>query len=104
MSKVLSAAEILAVHDRKRELVEVPAWGGSVYVQEISAADAERMADKHTSVIDFCAACIVDEDGNRIFTGDNVAALGEKSPEALRVVMDAISKLNGFTEIDEGKS
>jgi hypothetical protein len=106
MGKVLSAADILAAQDRKRELVEVPEWGGSVYVQEISAADAERIAEEKIGMVEFCAMCMVDKDGKPLFTEDQVADLSEKSTGAFRKVMSAVTQLNGFVapEEEEGKS
>lgn len=106
MAKVLTAADILAAQDRKRDLVEVPEWGGSVYVQEISAADAERLSEEKVGMVAFCAMCMVDKDGSPLFTDDQVADLSEKSTKAFRRVMAAVTALNGFvdTEEDEGKN
>lgn len=103
MSKVLTAAEILAAQDRKRELVEVPEWGGSVYVQEISAADAERISEAQ-SIVGFCSLCIVDENGERLFSEEDAEALGKKGTAAMRRVMDAVTRINGVSEEDEGKN
>ena len=101
MGKVLTAAEIIGAKDRRRELVEVPEWGGSVWVQEISAADAEAMSDGAPSVVEFCAACIVDEHGERLFSSDDVSALADKSTASLQIIMEAFSRLNGRDEVED---
>ena len=102
MVKVLTAADIIAANDRKRELVEVPEWGGAVYVQEICAADAEAIAE-NASIVEFCAMCICDEKGKRLFSGKQVEELGKKSPKALEKVTKAITSINE-TLVDEGKA
>jgi hypothetical protein len=102
MVKVLTAADIIAANDRKRELVEIPEWGGSVYVQEISAADAEAIAE-NASVVEFCAMCICDEKGKLLFSKDQVEELGKKSPKALEKVMRAITGINEAL-VEEGKA
>ncbi len=112
MSKILNKAEILAADDRKRELVEVPEWGGSVYVTQVTASERTRLErlmldDKgrplpteeinRVITMGMCALCIVDETGGKLFTLDDINALGEKSANAVLRVYDVVDRLNGIS-------
>src|SRR5262245_57716358 len=46
------------------------------------------------------ARCIVDEDGARLFTAADVAALGEKSGEAIDRIFEVAATLSGMTDED----
>lgn len=46
------------------------------------------------------AACIVDEDGHRLFTEKDVAALGRKSAAALDRVADAAQRISAMSQED----
>jgi hypothetical protein len=107
--KVLSAADILGADDLHRELVEVPEWGGSVYVRSLTAAERDAIT---TSVIDdngnatrlnnmrakIVALGAIDSEGKRLFTNDDVKALGAKSSIAMDRVFGAIQKASGITK------
>ena len=47
-----------------------------------------------------CAWCIVAEDGARLFSDQDVVALGDKSAAALDRVFDVAQRLSGFDEED----
>lgn len=48
----------------------------------------------------FCAACIVDEDLQLLFSADDVRALGKKSAMALNRIFDVIRDRNGLNNED----
>lgn len=112
MSKILRRDDILNVKDIKTELVEVPEWGGSVYVRGLTAKEADIIQDsmivnrnsKHPGVsmkdlrASFCAACVVDEQGNKLFTAKDIIALGEKSISALEKIHSVAEKLSNVDE------
>lgn len=102
---VLNRESILAADDVRRELVEVPEWGGSVYVSTISAAagltiinDADEENGRVVMGVGLLLArAIVDEEGNRIFTPEDIPALMEKSRRAIDRVTEAALRLNNFS-------
>lgn len=107
---LLTKDEIISCDDLKHEDVEVPQWGGTVRVVAMSGAarDAfddtlvKRVGDKVEQDLGnyrakVCAACMVDESGNRMFSAKEVEALGKKSAAALEKVFDAADRLNGLT-------
>lgn len=112
----LSADQILDADDLQREAVEVPEWGGTVLVQGMSGSDRDRFeaammnkqmsgVDKDRAMADYrarlAAACIVDENGARLFRGDAVVKrLGAKNAQALTRVVEVASRLSGLTDED----
>lgn len=104
----LNRNAILAAQDLPREEVQVPEWGGSVWVstmtgegrdafeQSIVAGQAQK--DGPISNIRARLLCftLVDAQGNRLFALKDVAALGEKSGLALDRCVKAAQRLNGI--------
>jgi hypothetical protein len=111
----LSKEDILKAEDRATEEVEVPEWGGSVLVlgmtgrerdaYEVSLRDlrtGQRRPDALNNVrAKIVARCVVDDDGNRLFTDADVAALGEKSAAAIDRVFDVAARLSGLSDEDQ---
>lgn len=109
---ILNKDAILAASDLKHETVEVPEWGGEVIVSEMTGEDSDAWSDESYSLSEdgksvkvnranfkarLVAACVVDEEGNRMFTTEDVAALGRKSAKALARLFEAADRLNGIT-------
>lgn len=104
------AEEILALDDRKVVEVEVPEWGGrKVRLMEMSAADRDRYEmenlearEKKTGARQvrarLVALCLVDEEGKRVFTDQQVDALGAKSAKALDRLFWKARELNILEE------
>lgn len=107
---LLTKDQILEADDLKTVEVEVPGWGGSVRVRTMSGADRDaweasmvavqpdgtRRANMENMRAKLVALTVVGEDGNPLFTLDDVARLTRKSAEALDRVFDASQKLNGL--------
>lgn len=115
--KALSAAEILAADDLKREWVDVPEWGGGVYVRSMPglaldryelAQLSRRKVEKDGSAkfnldnvrAELVALCACDEKGEPLFTLEQVEALGKKSGSALGRVATVAQRLNGLNQKD----
>lgn len=102
----LTREQILAANDSRRELVEVPEWGGSVYVSVMSGAardawEAGLITRDGTPVLTdvsakLAAATITDEAGERLFSEADVAELTKRSAAALKRVIDVARRLNGL--------
>lgn len=108
---LLTKDQILAADDRPHEDIAVPEWGGTVRVRRASGLlrDAieveiyrERQAGGRVSNFRarMAAACIVGDDGQPLFTLEDVEALGAKSGRALDRVYEACQRVNGFTDAD----
>jgi hypothetical protein len=109
----LSRDAILAAKSLRTEEVAVPEWGGTVLVRELSGRERDEweaslavMRGK-TMVPDvanirakLAARTIVGDDGEPVFTQQDVAALGELSAAALDRVFDVASRLSGLNPED----
>lgn len=108
--KILSASEILNAQDLPRKYVEVPQWGGGVYVRTLTGAEKDEY-DQSLFVPDadgkikrdpsnfrakLCSLCMVDENGKRLFSFEEARALGAKSAAALTAIYEAAQELNGM--------
>lgn len=118
MSHELTADEILSADDLELEQVDVPEWGGHVWVRGLSGTDRDKF---EASMIDrkqrgrnttselrldnlragLVARCIVNsQTKQRIFTDHQVEALGRKSAAALDRVYEVASRLSGLRPQD----
>ena len=113
--KVLSRSDILAAVDLKTELVEVPEWGGAVYVRGLTGAERDRFeADiinerKGSKRYNFqntraklAAMTIVSDEngGSQVFTRSDIDDLGNKSSAALQRVYNVAQRLSGLSDED----
>jgi len=104
--KLLKKEDILKAADLKREAVRVPEWGGSVYVRMMTGAERDSFDSLFTqsgrktfrSVLVAHTAC--DEQGNLLFTVDDVEELAKKSAAALDRICVAATKINAITDED----
>src|SRR4051794_22108084 len=105
---MLSREMILSLNDVKREAVEVPEWGGTVYVRTLSGKERRQFfthlgTDSLTSA-HMVAWCACDENGNRLFTDDDVEALLAKHRKALDRIANAALTFNELLSTDEAKN
>lgn len=118
----LTRAEILAADDLDLTPVEVPEWGGTVYVrsmtgkehlawerdirarvvaQRTAAADTDdqalgdMLADQGVHV-DLLVRCVCDENGELLFTADDIPALEAKAYTVLEPLIRAAAKASGI--------
>lgn len=104
----LRREQILGADDRPRERVEVPEWGGHVYVRAMSGAERDAWevglgAGSETQNLAnvrarLAALCMVDEEGRRLFADEDAEQLGAKSAAALERVFRAASRLNALAK------
>ena len=114
---LLSREAILGVADLPTEDVEVPEWGGTVRVKGLTGKDRDafeasivgdtaatkgqsRRLNMANMRARFVALSIVDEQGVRLFSDGDVAALGAKSAAALQRVYVVAQRLSGLTDED----
>ena len=91
---------------RKPVLLEVPEWGGEVYVRVLSAADQMVLSDgvePKEMAIKVILHCLVDEDGERIFGDDDVDELAKEDFPVIMRVFGFVAKQNGLStkELEE---
>jgi hypothetical protein len=106
----LTRDQILESSDLKKESVDVPEWGGTVTVRTMTGTDRDafesslypagpdgvRKSDPSNMREKLVAMTVVDDAGNRIFTGDDISAIGRKSSAAIERVFLVAQRLNGI--------
>ena len=106
---LISRDQILSASDIEYKEIDVPEWGGTVRIASMNGADREvfetvwiNQAGEETTQIraTLVALSIVDENGDRLFSPEDIEALGKKSCKALSRVFEVAQKLNGIGEDD----
>jgi len=110
---LLSRDAILAADDHEYEVVPCPEWGGEVRLRSLTGAERDayeqslvqtrgksREMNLRNARAKLVALCAVDENGNRLFTDQDVAALGRKNAKPLDRLFDVARRLSGLSEDD----
>ena len=97
---------ILAAEDMKSERVEVPEWGGHVFVRQMTAGDRDKFdafvyeqsgASIRAWLVGMCA---VDGEGKRMFSDADLEALAGKNGEPMDRIFQVARKLNKLLTVD----
>ena len=118
---MMSKAAILGAVDigfEDIDLSDVPGWG-TVRIKDLTAAERDALEASLTVDVAggrkggvtqkvsldnvraaFCAAALVDEDGNLLFSKADLGALGRKSARALDRIFARIRERNGLSDGD----
>ena len=110
---LLSKEAILAASELKAEDVEVPEWGGTVRVRELTGTelDAYQASMRQQRGKNFvlneanvrsklAVRAIVGDDGERLFADSDAAALGKLSSAALDRVFEVAARLSRISDED----
>lgn len=111
--RALSADDILKAPDLRTQKLEVPEWGGHVYVRLMTGTERDEFEQEFVDLrtgkrggsvknirAKFAARVMSDKDGRRLFTDKQIDQLGQKSAAALDRVFDMGLRLNGLAESD----
>ena len=106
----LTKQQILSTSPRLKE-VDVPEWGGSVFIRPLTIHEQAKLADLGTkyeksSVVDRMKNCtlrlvqwsVCDDQGNPLFEAGDLEPLMSKAASAFLRLQDAILALSGLTE------
>lgn len=109
----LDKAAILAAKDMKLEALEVPEWGGTVYVRVMSGAERDSFEADCTEVsrkgskpklenirAKLAVRVLCDQNGNRLFADSDAAELGKKNSKAIDRVWESANRLNALRTAD----
>lgn len=111
----LSKQSIFAAFDIKVEPVEVPEWGGTLYVRTFSgkqrdaidkfiasACDAQgKLRDPSGLRVQVVLASACNSKGELLFVPEDAASLGDKSAAAIERIFNAAQALNGMGDSPE---
>jgi hypothetical protein len=114
--KSLTKEQIIGFDDLKSEVVDVPEWGGSVTIRRMTggerdAYEADVFETKGGTVTmkrdnfraKLVARCLVDDNGERMFSDGEIAVLAKKSAAALDKCFAAAQRINGMTAVEQEK-
>jgi hypothetical protein len=117
VSTVLTREDVLAAKDTQIEPVEVPEWGGMLYVRGLSGTDRDafelamieqrgkkqevNLRNLRAKLIVRCAVDSEDPDTAKpIFKLEDIEALGKKSAAALQRVYIVAQRVSGLSNED----
>ena len=118
--RALTAEAILAADDLEAVWVQTPEWGNGsgVWIRGMTGAERDQFEARVSGLdgggdqvkMDYTnlratlvVSCAVDDDGKRLFSGDQVEALGRKSGAVIDRLFDAARKASGIGEDDVKK-
>lgn len=105
----LTKEQILAADDMGLLEVQVPEWGGSVFIRVMTVGERdsyenEWMANKSTGVTNFRSKflqrVLCNDQGELLFTKDEVEALAKKSAKVIGTLWEAAMRHNKLTDAD----
>lgn len=114
---LLSKQQIFEADDLEYKEVDVPEWGGSVRLKSLTGSERDkyesslqRIGKNGQPVPDIVnararliALTAVDENGNRVFSDNEVLKLGTKSSKPIDRLFEESSKLSGISQEDMEK-
>ena len=116
VNTVLNREDILAVEDIVIQPVDVPEWGGRVFIKGMTGAERDSFEsslvratskNKQDPSIDMsnvraklCSRTICNEEGKLLFTPSDIKALTKKSAVALQRCWDVARRLSGLSDED----
>ena len=105
----LSKEQILAADDMGLKEVDVPEWGGSVFLRVMTVGERDSyendwMINKSKGVENFRSKflqrVLCDEKGELLFTASEIDLLAKKSARVITRIWDAAMKHNALTDDD----
>lgn len=103
----LSKAKILAANDVKlSDPIEVPEWGGEVYIKTLSGTERDAFEDSYAEQkmkafrIRFLLLTLSDDAGERLFSDADTDALGKKSSIVINRLFEKAWAHNAFRNED----
>lgn len=113
MAKYLTKDLILKANDIETKEVYIPEWNGTVLIKGMNGTERDayeasllvgKGKDKEITYDNLraklVAKTVVDENGERIFTDDDIAQLGKKSASAIDRIFGEAQKLCGIADED----
>lgn len=101
---MLTKAAILAAVDLQAERVDVPEWGGHVFVRSLPAADYEKFVQaavkfpQELQGYHLLVRCLVDAEGVPLFGDDDIEALRGKHGGIMLALINRAGRLNRLGE------
>ena len=111
---MLTKDAIIHVEDLDYEDEEVPEWGGTVRIRCMTGSERDsfeaaiyKIEGGNTKVVrdnfraTLLARCLIDENGNRLFSDKEINQLGKKNSKIISRLFEKAQKINGLTTEDQ---
>ena len=106
----LTKDQILNANDLQKKKVNVPEWGGDLYVYEFDGSDRDKLeafiaskkvdsqysTEKYRSKV--LSLSLKDDSGNFLFSDGDLEDLNKKSSQVINRLFDIAQELNGLGE------
>lgn len=110
---MLTRDAILQADDLPSERMDMPEWGGPVWIRTLTGTERDafeqamismrgklREVNLRNARAKMAVMVLCDEQGQRLFRDEDADALGKKSSKALDRIFDAAQRLNGMRKQD----
>jgi len=115
MARIISARQVQEVNDVRYRDIAVPEWGDEDAVLRIRSFTARELVaftslkgdNQKQGIVRGLIMCAVDDNGERIFSNDDIQWLMDKNVRVLHRVQEGILVLNGLRkdpEEEEGEA
>lgn len=102
---LLTKDAILGASDLKTQEAEVPEWGGTVRLRQLTLAQLDQVRQDFQggqvsmlkAAANMVAASLVDADGAPLFTRDEYSRIQERHPKVIERLANICNTLNEFT-------
>jgi len=98
---------VLSQQDIIKQTVKVPEWGDEVLIRGMTGSERDEL-DRHINAGDtagtrekIVAMSMCNEQGELLFSLDDIAELGKKSAKALERIAKEAMKLNGIVPVED---
>ena len=115
---MLNKEQILAVKDIEEKKIKVPEWKGEILIKSLSSAERSEyysfiqkrnkpgvgISEISGIYEKLIVLGVVDANGDRMFSDDDIKKLGEKSPAVLTRIANEILAISGMGPDDVDKA
>jgi hypothetical protein len=101
---MLTKDEILSITDKAVKEIEVPEWGGTVFIKGMTMEDMDyckSLDDDEQQLEKMIVRFVCDEQGNSLFTEDDIPRMQKKSIQAFRRIVKEFKTYNSADDAEK---
>jgi hypothetical protein len=101
---MLTKEEILSITDKAVKEIEVPEWGGTVFVRGMTIEDTDyckSMEDDPESLEKMIIRFVCDDQGHALFTEDDIPLMKKKSYQSFQRIVKEFREFNGLDSAEK---
>lgn len=101
---MLTKEQILSITDDAKKELPIPEWNGSVYIRGMTIEDAEycqSLDDDADAMQKMVVRFVSDDQGNPLFSEEDIPALKKKSIQAFKRIIKEIREFNSLEGVEK---